>query len=93
MYNNACYKWKIRNQLEFYDLLNDISGDIDSVIKCVNNKYMAHLEFVCSDLYNDFNDNNTNVWKVLSLDLLRTIGFEGPHNFDTVKGSALTIIL
>ena len=83
-YNNASTKWKIRNQLEYYDLLNSSNGDIDSVFKTFQGKYESHVNFVCSGLYNEFGDNNSKIRKVLALDILKTMGFEGPHNFDAV---------
>ena len=39
---------------------------------------------MCSDLYNEFNDSDRNIWKLLSYDILRTFGLEGPYDFDTV---------
>ena len=83
-YNNSSYKWKIKNQLEFFDLLIANDGVTGPVFEHFHNKYKSHVEFVCSDLYNDFNDNNTNIWKILALDLFKSVGFEGPHDFGTV---------
>ena len=83
-YNDVSTKWKIRNQLEFYDLLNSNNGDTESVFKTIQDKYKSHVDFLCSGLYNEFGDNNSKIRKVLALDIRKSMGFEGPHDFDTV---------
>ena len=39
---------------------------------------------MCSDLYNEFNDSDTGIWKLFSYDILNTLGFEGPYDFNSV---------
>ena len=83
-YNNASTRWKIRRQLEIYDLLNECKDDMDFVLTNLQQKHELHIKYVCSDLYNEFNDSDRNIWKLLSYDILRTFGLEGPYDFDTV---------
>lgn len=83
-YNNASHRWKIRRQLEIYDLLNECKGDTNIVMQHLQQKHETHVKYVCSDLYNEFNDSDTGIWKLFSYDILNTLGFEGPYDFNSV---------
>ena len=56
-YNNASIRWKIHQQLEIYDLLNEFKGKTDLVLQHLQQKHESHVKYLCSDLYNEFNDS------------------------------------
>ena len=54
------------------------------MLQHLQQKQESHVKYVRSDLYNEFNDSDRGIWKLFSYDILRTLGFEGPYDFDTV---------